>query len=109
MARNESLRGTLNLLILRALSLNEELSGFAIKQRIIRASEGVLVVGDGSLYPALDRMRRAGWVVCYVKRTYRRKARMWIITKKGETQFSAEERLWVSFRSTVNGLLKKKW
>ena len=109
MARNDSLRGTLDLLVLKALSLNKELSGFAIKQRITMASGGVLPVRDSSLYPALKRMMKAGWTVYYTKSTYRRKAKMWIITEKGEKQLSDEEQQWANFSSTVNGLLNKHW
>lgn len=107
MAKNESLRGTLDLLVLEALSRDKRLSGFAIKQRIEMASKGMLRVRDSSLYPALARMMRAGWIVSYGESTGRRRARVWLLLKKGEAQFQNEKRSWSKFRFAVEGILRR--
>ena len=109
MARSKSLRGTLDILVLKALSGDNALSGFAIKQRIKRESGGVLHARDGSLYPALKRMKRAGWIQFYGVTTGRRRARVWELTDKGKKQFSEEKALWTTFSSTVNELLERQW
>ncbi len=60
-AKAELLQGTLDMLILKALSLGE-LHGYGIIQRIQQISDGLLVVEQGSLYPALYRMEQQGWI-----------------------------------------------
>ena len=61
MAKND-LQGTLNLLVLKTLSQWGELHGYGIVVHIQRASEELLTVEEGSLYPALHRMEQCGWV-----------------------------------------------
>ena len=60
-ARTELLQGTLELLVLKTLSL-EPMHGWGISQRIEQMSGDILLVTQGSLYPALVRMRRRGWI-----------------------------------------------
>ena len=61
MAKND-LQGTLDLLVLKTLSQMEALHGYGIFLHIQRASEELLFVEEGSLYPALHRMEQSGWV-----------------------------------------------
>jgi DNA-binding PadR family transcriptional regulator len=60
-AKSDVLSGTLEMLILRTLTLGS-LHGYAVAQHIARLSEGVLRVEQGSLYPALERLLNKGWV-----------------------------------------------
>ena len=60
-SRSELLQGTLELLILKILSL-EPMHGWGISERIQLLSEAVFLVNQGSLYPALQRMKRKGWI-----------------------------------------------
>src|ERR1041385_157104 len=78
------LQGTLDLLVLRILSVGAPMHGFAITERIEQASRDVLRVEAGSLYPALHRMAEAGWVKSFwgVSDNNRR-ARYYTITPAG--------------------------
>jgi PadR family transcriptional regulator PadR len=85
-ARSDLLAGTLEMLILRTLSLGS-LHGYAIAQHIGRLSESVLKVEQGSLYPALERLLRRGWVTARWGSTpTKRKARYYTITRSGRAQ-----------------------
>ena len=61
-SRNDILQGTLDLLVLRTLSVAGPLHGYAITAQIHRASAELLRVEEGSLYPALNRMEQEGWL-----------------------------------------------
>jgi transcriptional regulator len=83
---SDLLAGTLEMLILRTLSLGS-LHGYAIAQHIGRLSESVLKVEQGSLYPALERLLRKGWVTARWGSTpTKRKARYYTITRSGRAQ-----------------------
>jgi transcriptional regulator len=85
-ARSDLLAGTLDMLILRTLSLGP-LHGYAIAQHIGRISESVLQVEQGSLYPALERLLRKGWVSARWGETpTKRRARYYTITRSGRAQ-----------------------
>ncbi len=60
--KKDQLLGKLDLLVLRILSCDASMHGYAIAERIEQLSENVLQVGEGSLYPALHRMDEAGWI-----------------------------------------------
>jgi PadR family transcriptional regulator PadR len=84
--RSDILAGTLDMLILRTLSLGS-LHGYAIAQHIGRISESVLQVEQGSLYPALERLLRKGWVTArWAQTPTKRRARYYTITRAGRTQ-----------------------
>jgi PadR family transcriptional regulator PadR len=93
---NELLRagippGTLEMLILKTLTLNSRLHGYGIAQHIKRTSEDVLQVEEGSLYPALQRMLIKGWVDAEWSQTEtNRRARFYRLTPAGRKQLSAE-------------------
>jgi PadR family transcriptional regulator PadR len=82
--------GTLEMLILRTLTAGE-LHGYAIAQRIQSASEDVLKVEEGSLYPALQRLLLKGWVTAaWAQTELNRRARFYRLTAAGKKQLSAE-------------------
>ena len=78
------------MLILRTLTAGE-LHGYAIAQHIQNASEDVLKVEEGSLYPALQRMLMKGWVTAaWAQTELNRRARFYRLTATGKKQLSAE-------------------
>jgi transcriptional regulator len=93
-ATADLLQGTLDLLILKALSLGA-LHGYGIIQRIRQLSEEMLTVEQGSLYPALYRIEQRGWVTSKweVNETGHR-AKFYTLTKVGRRQLVAEEESW---------------
>ncbi len=89
-SRSELLQGTLDMLVLRTLSLGP-LHGYAIAQHIERESGEVFRVEQGSLYPALERLQRAGWVTSKWGRSPTgRRARYYTITAGGRKQLGEE-------------------
>lgn len=88
--RDELLKGTLDMLILQTLTV-QPLHGYAIAQHIERLSAEVLRVEQGSLYPALERLQRKGWVVSEWKQTPTgRRARYYTITDAGRGRLGEE-------------------
>ena len=88
--RGEFLPGTLDMLILHSLTLGS-MHGYAIAQHIGRLSEDVLRVEQGSLYPALDRLQRQGWVKSEWRESpTKRQARYYTLTASGKKQLGEE-------------------
>lgn len=86
--------GTLDLLILKALSLRP-MHGWGISARIEEISRGAFRVGQGSLYPALHRFEQRDWVVSLWKTTeHNRVARYYELTPAGRRALAGEERRW---------------
>ena len=105
MAGSELLQGTLELLVLKTLSL-EPLHGWGIAQRIQQLSRGVFEVNQGSLYPALQRMLRKGWVRSEWRMTENnRRARYYALTAAGRRQVEVERRQWQRSAAAVNWVL----
>ena len=101
MARND-LQGTLDLLVLKTLSQMGELHGYGIVLRIQRASEELLSVEEGSLYPALHRMEMSGWIRSEWKVTdTNRKAKYYRLTLAGQKELEKAEE---SFEQLVKGI-----
>jgi transcriptional regulator len=89
-SRSELLPGTLDMLVLNTLTLGA-LHGYAIAQHIEKLSDSVLRVEQGSLYPALERLQRKGWVTSKWGETPNgRKARYYTITASGRKQLGDE-------------------
>jgi len=100
------LQGTLDLLILKALSL-EPMHGWGISQRIQQISLDVLQVNQGSLYPALHRLEHRGWVVAeWGTSENNRRAKFYRLTAQGRKQLAAETANWQRFSLAVNRLLQ---
>lgn len=100
-ARLELLPGTLDLLILRVLT-RQQAHGYGIAQRVQDLSEGILSVGESSLYPALQRLLLDGYVTAsWGISENNRRARYYRITARGRKQLVAEER---DFTTAVRGI-----
>ncbi|MGE0441393.1 MAG: PadR family transcriptional regulator [Gemmatimonadales bacterium] len=103
--RNELLQGTLDLLVLKTLSL-EPLHGWGISQRIRRMSREILEVSQGSLYPALVRMKRRGWIKSEWRTTENsRRARYYLLTAEGRRELDRARESWTRSSSAVNWVL----
>ncbi len=88
------LQGTLDMLILKALSLGA-LHGYGVIQRIRQMSEEMLDVEQGSLYPALYRIEQKGWVTSrWETNETGRRAKFYALTRAGRKQLEAEEASW---------------
>src|SRR5690606_25999146 len=99
------LQGTLELLVLKTLSL-EPMHGWGISQRIQQMSRDVFRVNQGSLYPALQRMRNRGWIRAEWRLTENnRRGRYYILTPAGEKQLREEAKEWERSSSAVNWVL----
>ena len=102
----ELLRGTLELLVLKALSL-EPMHGWGIAQRIDQLSRDAFRVQQGSLYPALKRMVRKGWVRSEWRVSENnRRARYYLLTPAGRRQLAAETRAWDRASAAVDLVLR---
>ena len=92
--RTDLLRGTLDLLVLKALSL-EPLHGVGISRRITQMTTGAFQVSFGSLFPSLHRMEERGWVEAEWRTSENnRRARYYRLTSLGRAQLKVEERDW---------------
>src|SRR6185312_1476036 len=87
-------QGTLDLLILRTLAL-EPLHGWAVSERIQQVSGDVLQIPTGSLYPALHRLERRGWIKAeWATSEANRRAKYYALTRKGRSQLAAGAESW---------------
>jgi transcriptional regulator len=103
--QSELLQGTLELLILKTLSL-EPLHGWGISVRIRQMSRDVFQVNQGSLYPALQRMQSKGWIRSEWRTTENnRRARYYIPTPAGERELAGERSQWERSSAAVNWVL----
>jgi len=103
--RSELLRGTLDLLILKTLTL-EPMHGWGIAQRIEHLSGEVFEVQQGSLYPALRRLQRKGRVASEWRMTDgQRRARYYTLTASGRRQLGIEEKGWARASAAVDRVL----
>jgi transcriptional regulator len=99
------LHGTLDLLILRSLSVTP-MHGWAISKHIQLISESVLEVNQGSLYPALYRLEDRGWIQAEWGTTETgRRAKIYSLTRRGHKQLATEESQWAAFSLAVNRIL----
>ena len=107
MARtNDTLKGTLVLLVLRTLSAQGPMHGYAITAHIQAVSSDLLRVEEGSLYPALHRMEQQGWLKSSWGMTEKnREARFYVLTAAGERQLAAERESWERLAEGVGRVL----
>lgn len=102
---SDVLRGTLDLLILRTLSL-EPMHGWGISQRMQAVSGDVFQVGQGSLYPALQRMEERGWVESEWRHTEEgRRAKYYALTRAGRKALGEEISAWRRYVATMELIL----
>jgi PadR family transcriptional regulator, regulatory protein PadR len=98
-------QGTLDLLILRTLAPGPQ-HGWAISERIHQVSSKVLQVRQGSLYPALHRLERRGWIKArWGTSGNNRKAKYYELTRTGRKQLEAEQDEWVKLAAAVAQVL----
>jgi PadR family transcriptional regulator, regulatory protein PadR len=105
--KSDLLQGTLDLIILRTLSLGP-MHGWGISLRIQQISEDVLRVNQGSLYPALHRLEQQGWIQAeWGVSENNRQARFYSLTKKGRRQLEDETANWARFAGAVARILEQ--
>ena len=99
-------QGTLDLLILRTIS-NEPVHGWAISERLQQVSAEALRVQQGSLYPALHRLERKGWIAAsWGTSENNRKAKYYELTKAGRKQLEVEREAWEKLTAAVASVLR---
>ena len=100
------LQGTLDLLILKSLSLGQ-LHGLGISQRIEQITRGTFRVKPGSLFPALHRMEEAGWLrSAWGESATGRRAKYYQLTRGGRSQLQAETNEWVRVATGIRLMLQ---
>jgi PadR family transcriptional regulator len=102
----ELLPGTLDMLILKALTL-EPTHGWGIGQRLQQMSRAVFEFNQGSVYPALQRLLARGWITAEWRTSeLGRRARFYRITRSGERQLAAEQATWTRQVEAINWILQ---
>src|SRR5512134_3108790 len=105
-SRTELLHGTLDMLILRTLQWGPQ-HGYAIGQTIRAQSSEVLQVEAGSLYPALQRLAKKGWVTSKWGQTdANQRAKFYSITPEGKKQLVREESRWTELVNAIGRIMK---
>lgn len=98
-------QGTVDLLILKALSL-EPMHGWAISERLHQVSRATLQIPQGSLYPALHRLERRGWIKAeWGASDNNRKAKYYQLTRAGRTQLASDTDDWARLTEAVKLVL----
>ncbi|HVN08433.1 MAG TPA: PadR family transcriptional regulator [Patescibacteria group bacterium] len=104
--RIELPQGTLDLLILKTLALEPQ-HGWAISERVQQISSDVLCLQQGSLYPALHRLERRGWIKSHWGTSENnRRAKYYELTRAGRKQLEAEESAWRKLTAAVAQILE---
>jgi transcriptional regulator len=103
---SDLIQGTLDLLILRTLSL-EPMHGWAVARRIQQSSEEVLQVTQGALYPALHRLEQHGWLRAEWRDTETgREAKFYALTRAGRAQLEKELAQWERLSNAVGLVIR---
>jgi PadR family transcriptional regulator PadR len=106
MGRQDSLQGSLPLLVLTILARRGPMHGYGITS-IIETMSDVLRIEEGSLYPALHRMEEEAWIKArWTTTRNKRRARIYEITAAGKRQLEAEESRWRAVTAAVSHVLK---
>lgn len=99
-------QGTLDLLILRTLAMGPQ-HGWAISERVQQVSSDVLRIQQGSLYPALHRLERRGWIKArWGTSDNNRRAKYYELTRAGRKQLELEEESWRKLAAAVAQVLE---
>jgi transcriptional regulator len=99
-------QGTLDLLILKTVALEPQ-HGWAISERIHQISRDVLQIQQGSLYPALHRLERRGWIKAkWGTSENNRRAKFYELTRSGRKQLETEESAWKKLTTAVAQVLE---
>ena len=108
MARQDSFQGAIPLLVLKILFRRGPLHGYGLTTRIKQTSEEVLNIEEGSLYPALHRMEKAGLIKArWTVTDKNRRARVYEITRAGAKQLELEESRWSTISKAIGRVLKE--
>ncbi len=106
--RIELLQGTLDMLILKTLQWGPQ-HGYGIIQAIRVSSSDVLQVETGSLYPALHRLERQGWLSSEWKQTEaNQRAKFYRLTAAGKRQLAAEHERWTQLAAAIASIMSPK-
>jgi PadR family transcriptional regulator PadR len=102
----ELLQGTLDLIVLRALSTMGPLHAYALATRLAQVSDHPLSLNQGTLYPALVRLEHQGWIKgAWQKTENNREAKFYSITKSGERELGRQTKKWRRLAGLVDKLL----
>ena len=103
---SELVQGTLDMLILKTLAL-EPMHGYGVTVRIEQISKGVFRVNAGSLFPALRRLERAGWIKSEWQATENnRRAKYYLLTDAGRRKLKSETREWGRQTTAITRILE---
>ncbi len=106
--RDDLLRGTLDMLVLKTLA-GEPRHGYGIVSRIQQVSGDVLQVEEGSLYPALHRMERRGWIrSSWGLSDSNRRAKYYELTDAGRKQLAASKEAWTRVSGAIGKVLRAR-
>ncbi len=104
--KTDLLQGTLDLLILKVVALGP-VHGYGISQRIRQISKDVLQVQQGSLYPALHRLEKRGWLQAdWGESDHGREAKFYRLSARGRKQLAAEEQTWARLSNAIALILQ---
>lgn len=104
--QEEVLQGTLDMLVMKILAL-EPMHGWGMTERIEQITDNVLSVQQGSLYPALVRLRRRGWIASEWRKTENnRRARYYSLTAKGRKQLTRETESWERLSAAIGQIMR---
>ena len=107
MPKADTLQGSLDLLVLKVLSRRAPLHGYAIMTAIEEIAGEALRIEEGSLYPALHRMEKAGSIrASWVTKDSGRRARVYKLTARGRKQLASQEARWTAIVAAVQRVLK---
>ena len=105
---SDLVQGTLDMLILKIVALEPQ-NGWAMSQRLKQISSDVLGVSDGSLYPALHKLERRGWISAQWKPSgNNRRAKFYSLTRLGRKQLEKETENWDRISTAISGIVKLK-
>ena len=105
-SKTDVMQGTLDLMVLKTLEALGPLHGYGIARRIEQASENLLQLNQGTLYPALLRLQQRGWIKSeWGTSENNRKARFYQLTNSGRRQLAAETKNWERISSVMARLL----
>src|SRR3989442_1001183 len=105
--KEDILRGTLDLLVLKTLDALGPLHGFGIARRIEQVSGDLLYLNQGTLYPALLRLQQKGWITSkWGVSENNRRARFYSLTKAGRKQLAHETENWERFSGVIGRVLQ---
>ncbi len=107
MGREDILRGTLDLLVLKTLDTLGPQHGYGIARRIEQVSENLIFLNQGTLYPALLRLEQKGWISSrWGNSENNRRARYYSLTGAGRKQLALETKSWERMSGMIGRLLK---